>query len=195
MALPTRLVLPWWAAPTVALVGAGCFCALVQGPLWVHSTALAAVNLAVSLVFVCTGLMLRKEAGQRGVAWALMLAGIFRSVDFIDSWNGPWPAYGLVFGGVDRLFGAWALLRYPNSSLLKYQRVYLIVLAGWMMVGRMLIAVTSTAQWNGGPPSWWWPALLPDERLADVLNYVVNAGEGVIGVALIVLLIMRLVRA
>jgi signal transduction histidine kinase len=159
-----------------------------------HATALATVNLTVSLVFVFTGLMLRNEPGQRGVAWALMLAGIFRSVDFIDSWNGPWPAYGLVFGGVDRLFGAWALLRYPNPALLRYQRVYLIVLAGWMLIGRALIALTSTAHWNGGPASWWWPALIPDQRLTDVLNYVVNAGEGLLGLALLVLLVMRLVR-
>jgi signal transduction histidine kinase len=192
---PSRPVLPWWAASAAALVGAGCFCALAQGPLWIHSTALAAVNLAASLVFVCTGLMLRKEAGQRGAAWALMLAGIFRSVGFIGSWNGPWPAYGLVFGAVDRLFGAWALLRYPNSSLLRHQRAYLILLAGWMVIGHLLIAVTSTAQWNGGSSSWWWPALIPDERLTNVLNYVVNVGQGVLGVALIVLLVMRLVRA
>jgi signal transduction histidine kinase len=178
-----------------ALVGAGCFCALVQGPLWLHSTALAAMNLTVSLVWVCTGLMIRKEPGQRGVAWALVLAGIFRSVDFIDSWNGLWPAYGLVFGAVDRLFGAWALLRYPNSSLSRYQRVYLIALTSWMMIGRMLIAVTSTAQWNGSPSSSWWPTLLPDERLANVLNYVVSAGEGILGAVLIVLLIMRLTQA
>lgn len=183
-----------WLGNAAALVAAGCFCAAVQGPLWIHATALATVNLTVSLVFVFTGLMLRKEPGQRGVAWALMLAGIFRSVDFIDSWNGPWPAYGLVFGGVDRLFGAWALLRYPNSRLLGYQRVYLIVLAGWMLIGRTLIAVTSTAHWNGGPASWWWPALLPDQRLTDVLNYVVNAGEGLLGLALLVLLVMRLVQ-
>ena len=183
-----------WLGNAAALVAAGCFCAAVQGPLWIHATALATVNLTVSLVFVFTGLMLRKEPGQRGVAWALMLAGIFRSVDFIDSWNGPWPAYGLVFGGVDRLFGAWALLRYPNSALLRYQRIYLIVLAGWMLIGRTLIAVTSTAHWNGGPASWWWPALLPDQRLTDVLNYVVNAGEGLLGLALLVLLVMRLVQ-
>src|SRR3984957_19824457 len=183
-----------WLGNAAALVAAGCFCAAVQGPLWIHATALATVNLTVSLVFVFTGLMLRKEPGQRGVAWALMLAGIFRSVDFIDSWNGPWPAYGLVFGGVDRLFGAWALLRYPNSALLRYQRVYLIVLAGWMLIGRTLIAVTSTAHWNGGPASWWWPALIPDQQLTDVLNYVVNAGEGLLGLALLVLLVMRLVR-
>ena len=120
--------LPWrgyrsWVAPAVTLVATGCFCVVVQGPLWSQNTTLAVVNLAVSLGLVLTGLMLRKEPGQRGVAWALMLAGVFRSVDFIDSWNGPWPAYALVFGGVDRLFGAWALLRYPNPSLLRYQRV------------------------------------------------------------------------
>jgi signal transduction histidine kinase len=183
-----------WLGNAAALVAAGCFCAAVQGPLWIHASALATLNLAVSLVFVFTGLMLRKEPGQRGVAWALMLAGIFRSVDFIDSWNGPWPAYGLVFGGVDRLFGAWALLRYPNPALLRYQRVYLIVLAGWMLIGRTLIAVTSTAHWNGGPASWWWPTLIPDQQLTDVLNYVVNAGEGLLGLALLVLLVMRLVR-
>ena len=167
---------------------------MVQGSLWEQNTTLAAVNLAVSLGLVLTGLMLRKEPGQRGVGWALMLAGVFRSVDFIDAWNGPWPVYALVFGGVDRIFGAWALLRYPNSSLLRYQRVYLILLAGWMLVGRTLIAVTSTAQWNGGSASWWWPALIPNLGLNETINYVVNAGEGLFGAALLVLLVTRLVR-
>ena len=176
------------------LVVTGCFCALVQGPLWTQNSALAGMNLSVSLVFVFTGLMLRKEPGQRTVALALMLAGIFRSVDFVDSWNGPWPVYALVFGGVDRLFGAWALLRYPNSSLLRYQRIYLILLACWMLIGRALVAVTSTAKWNGGSSSWWWPALIPNLRLTDALDYVVNAGEGLLGLTLLVLLVMRLTR-
>ena len=183
-----------WLVRIAALVAAGCFCAIAQGPLWKHSTGLATVNLAMSLVFVFTGLMIRQEPGQRGVAWALMLAGIFRSVDFVDSWNGPWPAYALVFGGVDRLFGAYALLRYPNHALLRYQRTFLILLAGWMFVGRALVTVTSTAQWNGGPASWWWPAWVPDERLTDIFNYVVNAGEAVFGVAMVVLLVMRLTQ-
>ena len=183
-----------WLAAAAVLVATGCFCALVQGPTWSQNSALAGMNLSVSLVFVFTGLMLRKEPGQRSVALALMLAGIFRSVDFVDSWNGPWPAYALVFGGVDRLFGAYALLRYPNSSLLRYQRVYLILLTGWMLIGRALIAVTSTAKWNGGTASWWWPALIPNLRLTDALDYVVNAGEGLLGVTLLLLLVMRLTR-
>jgi signal transduction histidine kinase len=190
---------PWhgyrsWLVTAAVLVAAGCFCALVQGRLWIQSSALAGMNLSVSLFFVFTGLMLRKDPAQRTVALTLMLAGIFRSVDFVDSWGGPWPVYALVFGGVDRLFGAWALLRYPNSSLLRYQRIYLFLLAGWMLIGRVLIAVTSTAKWNSGTASWWWPALMPNLRLTDALNYVVNAGEGILGVTLVVLLVMRLTR-
>jgi signal transduction histidine kinase len=182
-----------WLATTGILIAVACFCALAQGPQWRESAALATVNLAVSLLFVFTGLMLRREPGQHVTAWALMLAGIFRSVDFIDAWNGPWAAYILVFGGVDRLFGAWALLRYPNSSLSRLQRRYLIVFAGWMLAGRTLIAVTSTARWNGYPSSWW-PALVPDQQLSAALNYVVHGGEGLCGIGLMALLMIRLMQ-
>jgi len=183
---------PWLAAAGV-LVAVGCCCALVQGPQWEESAALATVNLSVSLLFVFTGLMLGREPGQRVTAWALMLAGVFRCVDFVDAWGAPWHAYTLVFGGVDRLFGAWALLRYPNSALSRLQRVFLIVFAGWMLAGRTLIAVTSTAQWNGYSPSWW-PSLLPDQPLSEALNYVVHGGEGLCGIGLMVLLLIRLMR-
>ena len=182
-----------WLATTGILAATACFCALVQGPTWRESPALATVNLAVSLVFVFTGLMLGKEPGQGVTAWALMLTGIFRSMDFIDAWNGgPWAAYTLIFGGVDRVFGAWALLRYPYSSLSVLHRRYLIALTGWMLAGRTLIAVTSTARWFGDPPSRWWPTLVPDQQLSDTLNYVVHAGEGVGGIMLLVLLMIRL---
>ena len=182
-----------WLAATEVLVATGCFCALVQGPQWRESAALATVNLAVSLLFVFTGLMLGREPGQRVTAWALMLAGVFRCVDFVDAWSGPWHAYTLVFGGVDRLFGAWALLRYPNFALSRLQRWFLVVFAGWMLAGRTLIVVTSTAQWNGYPPSWW-PALMPDQQLSDALNYVVHGGEGLCGIGLMALLMIRLIR-
>lgn len=155
---------------------------------------LATVNLAVSLVFVLTGLMLGREPGQRVTAWALMLAGVFRCLDFIDAWNGLWPVYTTVFGGIDRVFGAWALLRYPNSSLSTLHRRFLIAFTAWMLVGRTLIVVTSTAQWNGYPPSLWWPALVPDEWLSTPLNYVVHVGEGIGGIALIALLVIRLLK-
>jgi signal transduction histidine kinase len=184
-----------WVSATAVLVAVACFCALVQGPAWRQSAVLATVNLAVCLVFVFTGLMIRREPGQRATAWALMFAGVFRPLGFIDAWNGPWGAYTTVFGGVDRVFGAWALLRYPNSSLSRFQRRFLVALTGWMLCGRTLAVVTSTARWNGYPPSSWWPALIPDQRLSGLLNDVVHLGEGVFGIALIALLTIRLMKS
>lgn len=177
----------------VVVIAAAGFCAVVQGPLWSQVPALAAANLAVSVLFVFTGWMLRREPRQRGVAWALMIAGLLRSLDFVDAWSGaPWAVYDLLFGAVDRLLGAYALLRYPNPSLLRHQRVYLILFTGWMLAGRILIVVTAVPQWDGAPASSWWLSLIPDMHLNDVINYVVNAGEGLFGVALIVLFARRL---
>jgi signal transduction histidine kinase len=184
-----------WPARTAILVAVAGFCALVQGPTWRETPALAAVNLAVSLVFVFTGLMLGREPGQSVTAWALILTGVIRSMDYMDAWNGAWPAFVTVFGGVDRVFGIWALLRYPNSSLTVLQRRCLVALTGWMLAGRTLIVVTSEAQWNGYSPSSWWPALFPDQQLSDVLNYVVHGGEGLLALTLMVLLVIRLTQA
>jgi signal transduction histidine kinase len=195
---PARLAIwharrPWLAATGVLIALAG-FSALVQGPQWRSFLPLATVNLAVSLLFVFTGLMLGKEPGQRVTAWALMLAGVFRSVDFIDAWHGSWPAYTLVFGGIDRIFGAWALLRYPNSGLSPLYRRYLITFTVWMLTGRTLIVVTTRAQWDAARSAPWWPTLIPEQQLSNLLNYVVHGGEGLGGLALMALLIIRLKR-
>jgi signal transduction histidine kinase len=178
------------------LLAAGAGSAVLQGTMWHTATVLSVVNVTTSLAFICTGLLLRRQPGQRRVAWALMLAGAFRSLDFANSFadSGPWPLYALVCGGLDRLAGAYALLRYPRPALLRYQRWYLIILAGWMLGGRWLIAVTSLPQWNGNPASSWWPALLPRLGLMTAISDVVNAGEGVLGVVLVVLLGLRLAR-
>src|ERR1700760_4052488 len=80
--LPARLGLwharrPRLPPPGVLLPPPGFFLA-GPGPQWRESLALPTVNLAVSLLFVFTGLMLGREPGQRVTAWALILAGIFR---------------------------------------------------------------------------------------------------------------------
>ena len=179
----------------VVIIAAAGFCALVQGPIWSQDPALAGANLIASVLFVFTGWMLRREPGQRGVGWALMLAGLLRSLDFVDAWSGaPWAVYDLLFGAADRLLGAYALLRYPNPALLRHQRVFLVLLAGWMLAGRILIVVTAIPQWDGAPASSWWLTLFPNMHLNDVINYVVNAGQGLFAVALLVLLARRLVR-
>jgi signal transduction histidine kinase len=178
------------------LIVAGGLSALLQGRGWHQAPVLSVVNVTTTLAFICTGLLLRRQPGQQRVAWALMLAGAFRSLDFANSLadSGPWPLYALVCGGLDRLAGAYAMLRYPRPALLRHQRAYLVILAGWMLIGRSLIAVTSRPEWNGNPRDSWWPALWPHQGLMTVISDVVNVGEGVLGITLVVLLGLRLAR-
>jgi signal transduction histidine kinase len=194
---PPRLSRRWrlYLLAGVVLVALACLDTVAELPVWRQSPALAVVNLSVSLTFIVTGLLLHEERGQRGVAWALLLAGVFRSLDFIDAWNtGPWPVYAVVFGAVDRVFGAWALLRYPRPRLDRIQRAYILALAGWMLAGRIMIVITSTARSAGYSPASWWPSLIHDPGLSTVLNIVPSSGEGLLGITLIVLLIRRLLE-
>jgi len=172
----------------------GAVCALLQGPLWGPHPLLAAVNVATSVTFIFTGLILHRDPRTRAVGWALIIAGALRSVDFTDPLGGPWPFYTLVFGGMDRLAGAYALLRYPEPRLTRPQRVFLILLGTWMVIGRLLATVISTPQWDGYPASSWWISIHPDQQLAQFVTDIVNAGQGVLGLTLLVLLIQRLVR-
>jgi signal transduction histidine kinase len=184
-----------WLAAAVALLVTGTFSVLVQWPAWSENGDLAGVNAAVTVLFVLTGLWLRREPGQRDVAWALMAVGLLRSLDFADAWsNSPVAVYDLIFGAADRVIGAWALLRYPNRALQKHQRILLILLAFWMFGLRTLITVTSLPQWDGEPASAWWPTLYADLSLNNLLYNVDNFGEALFGAAVLVLLVMRLVR-
>src|ERR1700722_8077679 len=184
-----------WLTAAVGLLVAGTFSVLVQWPLWDQNGDLAGVNAVVSVTFVLTGLWLRREPGQRVVAWALIAAGLLRPLDFADAWSSsPVALYDLVFGAADRVIGAWALLRYPSRALQKHERIFLIVLAVWMFGLRTLIAVTSLPQWDGQPASAWWPTLYANLSLNNLLYNVDNYGEGVLGVVMLALLVMRLAR-
>jgi signal transduction histidine kinase len=177
------------------LAALGTLDAVAELPMWSQEPALAVVNLATSLTFILTGLLLYQERGQRTVAWALILAGTFRSLDFVDAWNtGPWPVYAVVFGATDRVFGAWALLQYPWPRLKKSQRIYLITLTGWMLVGRILVVITSTAHSTGYSSSSWWPSLIPDQGLSNLLALILNCGQGIFALTLIGFLVARLVE-
>ena len=181
------------AGATLAVLG--CLATLAELPLWRETPALATVNLIMSLAFILTGLLLRAERGQRGVAWALILAGVFRPLDFIDAWNtGPWPVYAVVFGGIDRVFGGYAVLRYPRPALGRVQRIYILTVAAWMVVTRSLVVVTSTATSTGYPASSWWPTITANDRLSDLFAVIENSGDGVLAAVAIVLLVRRLLE-
>jgi signal transduction histidine kinase len=190
---PSRL--RFWLAAGLVLAALGELDTLAQLPMWRHTPALATVNLVMSLTFILTGLLLRQQDGQRGVAWALILAGTFRSLDFVDAWSGgPWAVYAVVFGGIDRVFGAYAVLRYPRPALTRVERSYVGLLAGFMIVTRSLVVVTSTAVSGGYPASSWWPTIIADHRLSDLFSVLENVGDGLFALVVAGLLIWRLIQ-
>ena len=103
---------------------------------------LAGVNAAVSVLFVPTGLWLRRESGQGGVAWMLIAVGLLRSLDFADAWSGsPWALYDLIFGAADRVFGAWACAKSTEGAC---------GTKGIRCAGRRIASVSASKQGNGG---------------------------------------------
>lgn len=184
-----------WLASGLVLAALGALGALAQLPMWRDTPTLATVNVIMSLAFILTGLLLRRDDRQRGVAWALIMAGLFRSLDFVDAWSGgPSAVYAVIFGGIDRVFGAYAVLRYPRPALSRIERAYLATLAGWMLVTRSLVVITSTAVSTGYPASDWWPTISADGSLNSLFAALENIGDGVLGLIVVIFLVRRLIR-
>ncbi|HEY2237530.1 MAG TPA: histidine kinase [Streptosporangiaceae bacterium] len=180
---------------TLVLATLGALAIVAQLPMWRDTPALATVNVIMSLAFILTGLLLRREDGQRGVAWALILAGVFRSLDFVDAWSGgPWAVYAVIFGGIDRVFGGYAVLRYPRPALSRVERGYLITLTAWMLVTRSLVVVSSTAVSAGYGASSWWPTITDNTTLNNVFTSLENIGDGLLGLVVVVFLVRRLIQ-
>ena len=146
-------------------------------PAWRPNTVLAFTYVATAAAFVLTGLLLKDEPGQRGTGWALILADALEPLGLLNRWNfGPMPLYASVCGYLDEVFGAWALLRYPNPRLSRHQRVFLVTLTAWLVGGPALLAAVSRPGWQHVSASAWWLAWIPDRLWWDAATKVFDAG-------------------
>ncbi len=117
--------------PAIAAAAVGMLAGVAaEGRLWESHPLLTTVNLVTTSAFVVTGLLLLEDRDQRGTAWLLILAGISLPLGWSDQWEaGPLPLYSVVFGYLSDIFGAVALLRYPETRLLPAHRRFCTVLA------------------------------------------------------------------
>jgi hypothetical protein len=151
--------------------------ALAQGSLWRRAAPLATVNLLTLATFLVTGILMRNEDGQRGTSWALILAGVTRPLGWLNTWEtGPFPLYASVFGFLDDIFGAWALLRYPARGLSRHQRYFLAALASWLVGGSAFLAVVSRPAWQDFRPGVWWPTWFANRAIYNDASAVFYAG-------------------
>jgi signal transduction histidine kinase len=170
--------------------------ALAQGSLWRHYAPLPAVNLITSATFLVTGILIRREDGQRGTSWALILAGAAHPLGWLNAWEaGPFPLYASVFGYLDVIFGAWALLRYPAPALGRPQRYFLAVLTCWLIGGPAFLAVISRPNWQGFRATIWWPGLLANEPIYNDASLIFYVGAIALALVFLGLLLGRFIEA
>jgi signal transduction histidine kinase len=182
----TRLAL---SVPAATALGS-----LAQGGLWLRHPLLTVVNIPVTATFVATGVLLLEDSRQRGTAWALILAGITRPLGWLNQWNiGPFPLYSVVFGYLANIFGAWALLRYPEQRLAATHRRFVQVAAGFLILGPALLTCVSEPDWwDGLATTSWWTGWWPHRALFQVSSVVFDVGAMLLAVAFLVLLPGRL---
>jgi signal transduction histidine kinase len=180
-------------AAVVVPVGGG-LALFAQWPLWLAAPFLAGVNVVVTVTFLMTAVLLSEEPGQRTTAWALGLAGVFYSVSWVNEWNvGPLPLIASVLGLLSDLFGAWALLRYPEPRLRRWHdRGFMLAALVWLVGGPLVQALVSRPSWYPFGPAAWWPSLFPSRRLFAVVTQVFELGAIALAVCFSVLLLMRL---
>jgi signal transduction histidine kinase len=153
--------LRWRLAATVLTTA--CLAALSMWPSLRDNAVIGVINLLVAVSFMATGVILGDEPAQQSTARALKLAAIFYLVSWWWTWPGDWevdplPLLSFLFGYLWFVFGALALLRYPEPVLNRwYERVYILALGGWIRLVKLLLSIVSLLEWAGYDGRAWWP--------------------------------------
>jgi signal transduction histidine kinase len=194
-ALLRRLAIPRNGVVVAAVIAAMAVGVVAEGSAWVDHPLLTTVNLLASAGLVGIGSWLVAQPGQRGTGWALVLSGVARPLGLVDAWpSGPWPLYSVVFGYLDNVFAAWALLRYPEPRLSQPVRWYLGVLAGWLICLPAVLAMVARPGWLVPKvnASTWWPPTAADRQVFDDVSTVFLIGCLLLAVGFLALMTRRM---
>ncbi|MEQ3552332.1 histidine kinase [Pseudonocardia nematodicida] len=192
-----------WLIPGAGALGAAVLAGASFAPLLRESVVIGLVNIMVAITFTATGLLLFGERGQRGTGVALVGAAGFYVVSYWWSWPAHWQVgpvalLSYVGGYLWFVLGIYALLRYPGPRLARWwDRTYVALLAGWVVLPKLLLATVSSPAWigDGFGPAAWWPALAPDADLFRSGAQVADVGLVVVAVLVLVPLTLKVQRS
>ncbi|MDN3353839.1 ATP-binding protein [Actinomadura sp. DC4] len=182
-------------AVRVALVLAVLVPALAEGGLWVRHPLTTVVNLLVAAGAVGAGALLAGDVQQRVTGYALIASGVVRPLGWADEWvTGPGPLYSAVFGYLSITLTAWALLRYPGSSLGRFRRRFMIALASWLIGVPAIQVCVARPEWVGdenATSATWWPYLWVNRPVFDLVTHALMAGSALLAVAYLALMVRQ----
>jgi signal transduction histidine kinase len=170
-------------------------------PLFMSNPATGSINLLVAVSFVATGVALAETPLHRTSAYALIATAGVWLMSWWWAWPvewqvGPLPLLSNLFGYLWFVFGGIALLRYPGPVLAtRFERVYFLTLAGWICIGKIVIAVVSEPEWERLSPVAWWLTVHPNRPLHDALLRTFYIGIIALAVVMLFLLLAKLQRS
>lgn len=196
----------WVLAALVASAATAVGAALSLWPFWdsgsdtgVNPTT-GVINLLVAVSFVATAVVLGETKEYRTTALALGVTAGFWLMSWWWTWPpdwqvGPVALLSSVFGYFWFVCGGVALLRYPSTRLALVERIYFMMMAGFIIAGKIAIALVSKPEWhyNYSHESWW-PSAAPDFALYKTLDAIFYIVIVVFAVLMLPLLLMKLRR-
>jgi signal transduction histidine kinase len=162
------LLRPQLAATVVsAVTAAGLLTLLCGWPYWREHAGAAAVNVADSAALVAAGALLLPSAATRRCGLLLALAGLAWGTSWLISWNaGPLPLIALFGQSVFFLLIGWGILLFPQGHLRGWpDRLWIAAAVVSLLLGQLILVVTSEPEWNGFAADVFWPTLVSNREL------------------------------
>jgi signal transduction histidine kinase len=182
---------------TATLILAGSVGAFLVAPMWAPHPLLAGTNWLAVIAFAAIAMLTLDDEEHRNyrwlffgccACWALGLAGS-REI-------GPLPVLAAIAEPLTFVFVAAILLRYPRATLTRRsERLFTVLLLGFLLSGRVIWVVTSDPAWYGYGRGVWWPTIVPSVAVSQSVELVYYIGGVGIALALVAINTLRLHRA
>jgi hypothetical protein len=136
---------------------------LCQWSAWPRYALLSIVNVAVSVAFTVTGVLLGEERGQRRTGQAFVVVGILWSVGRTRGWDlALLPLLASMSDALVWFLLAWALLLYPSGRVSRrLERLWLVLFLIWMPGETLLVNLVYFVTAGDFATSAEWPAISP----------------------------------
>jgi signal transduction histidine kinase len=186
---------------TAVTLIAGASAIFSWGPTWPDQFALGMIYVFVVASFAASGVFLIADRSTGRTGWAMIVAAFCYEASWWWTWPpeweiGPAPLISFLFGYWWFAVGGLALLRYPEPALgRRYERVYFIGFAIWIVGLNLLIAAVSEPQWAGWNSHAWWLTITPNLGLFRLASATFKIGVIVLALVLTLLLLLKIRRS
>jgi signal transduction histidine kinase len=183
---------PWLAALLAGSVVTAVASVGVSS-IWSSRPELAAPTVAFAGALVAAGVILAREPGQRGAGRALVLAGCVWPLSWVEAISrGPFHLVAFLAAPLTLVLAAWAIFGYPDPAAVgRGERRFLTALTFWLLIGRLVVVLSSDLAAHRQPGTAWWPMVQTDPGLHHWIALISSLGEVVLATGFLALWVRR----